>query len=210
MVYWLDEIERQEGRRKGSGSSSARVQDKKFRIQQNYAKNKEAYDTFMNKMLNLVSRVNNLPLEYREEFGKINGQQKDSKLDNHLTLFSSSRRMQKTEFKSILNPFKTVHYKHVRVIYFNVAKLLDKVEVEIYEELLEKKQRDGKIVPEHEDPHHNHKPHSDRDKFHEIFYYDIEKLTDELATQILDWLAFREEVNHIPIIYEGEPRFKES
>ena len=210
MVYWLDEIERHESRKKGSGSSSARVQDKKFRIGQNYAKNKNVYDGFMSKMVTLINRVNNLPIEYREEFGKINAQQKDSKLDNHLTIFSSSRRIEKTEFKSILNPFKTVHYKHVRVIYFNIAKLMDKVEVEIYEEMLEKKHRDGKIVPEHENPHHSQKPHSEKEKFHEIFYYDMDKLNDELTTKVLDWLAFREEVNKIPIVFEGEPRFKES
>jgi len=210
MAHWLDEIERQESRKRGSGSSSARVQDKKFRIQQNYLKNQEIYDGFMSHLLNLVDRVNSLPLEYREIFGKINGHTKDSKLDNHLTYFSSSCREQKTAFKSILQPFKTTHFKHVRVIYFMVAKHMDKVEVEIYEELLEKKRHDGKVIPEHEDPHHSHKPHSDKDKFHEIYYYEMDKLTHELALQIIDWLSFREEVQHIPIITEGEPRFKES
>ena len=160
-------------------------------------------------MQNLVNRVNNLPLIHRDVFGKINDQVKDSKLDNHLTLFSSSRRVERTEFKSLLKPFKSVHYKHVRVIYFNIAKLIDKVEVEIYEELLEKKRHDGKVIPEHEDPHHSHRPHSDKDKFHQIYYYDMDKLTDELAIKILDWLAFHEDINHIPIIHDGEPRFKD-
>jgi hypothetical protein len=209
MAHWLDEIERQESRRKGSASSSARVQDKKFRIQQNYAKNKKVYDEFIGKLVNLINRVNNLPLVHREIFGKINHHHKDTRLDNHLYFFSSSRRIEKTEFKNILHPFKTVHYKHVRVIYFNVAKLMDKVEVEIYEEMLEKKRHDGKVIPEHESPHQSHKPHSDRDKFHEIFYYEMEKLNDELAVKIIDWLAFHEEVAHIPIVSEGEPRFKE-
>ena len=209
MTHWLDEIERQESRRKGSGSGSARVQDKKFRIQQNYQKNKDAYDGFISKLQSLVSRVNTLPMEHREVFGKINEKLKDTRLDNHLSYFSSSRRAEKTEFKSILNPFKTVHYKHVRVIYFNIAKLMDKIEVEIYEELLEKKRHDGQVIPEHESPHQSHKPHSEKDKFHEIYYYEMDKLTDELAIRIIDWLAFHEEVNHIPIVHDGEPRFKE-
>jgi hypothetical protein len=209
VAHWLDEIERQESRRRGSGSASARVQDKKFRIQQNYIKNKDIYEGFISKVQSLVNRVNNLPLEYRDVFGKINDQQKDSKLDNHLYLFSSSRRIEKTEFKGILHPFKSVHYKHVRVIYFNIAKLMDKVEVEIYEEMLEKKRHDGKVIAEHEDPHQAHKPHSEKDKFHEIYYYDMGRLNDELAIKIIDWLAFREEVNKIPIIQEGEPRFKD-
>jgi hypothetical protein len=207
MAHWLDDIERQESRKKGSGSASARIQDKKFRIQQNYIKNKAVYDSFVEKMMNLVKRVNDLPIEHREEFGKIDAQQKESKLDNHLTLFSSSRRIHKTAFKSILHPFKSVHYKHVRVVYFNIAKHMDKVEIEIYEELLEKKRHDGKVIPEHEDPHHVHRPHTEKDKFHEIYFYDMEKLTQEL--KIIDWLTFHEEVQHIPIVTEGEPRFKE-
>ena len=209
MPHWLDEIERQESRKRGSASSSARVQDKKFRIQQNYTKNQVIYDGFIAKMQGLVSRVNNLPIAHREIFGKINEHEKNSKLDNHLTVFSSSRRVEKTEFRGILHPFSTIHYKHVRVIYFNVAKLMDKVEVEIYEELLEKKRRDGQIVEEHEDPNHVRKPHSDKDKFHEIYYYDMSGLDEELALRIIDWLAFHEEVSHIPIVVDGEPRFNE-
>jgi hypothetical protein len=209
VAHWLDEIERQESRRKGSAANSARVQDKKFRIQQNYQKNKEKYDGFVGMLQALVKRVNNLPLEHREVFGKINEKAKDTRLDNHLSYFSSSRRIEKTEFKNILHPFKTVHYKHVRVIYFNIAKLMDKVEVEIYEELLEKKRHDGQIIPEHEDPHHAHKPHSESGKFHEIYYYEMTNLTQELATKIIDWLAFHEEVHHIPIVHDGEARFKE-
>lgn len=209
MAHWLDDIERQESRKKGSASGSARVQDKKFRIQQNYQKNKEIYDGFISKLLAVAERVNNLPIEYREIFGKINVKQKQSKLDNHLSYFSSSRRTEKTEFKNLLHPFKTIHYKHVRVIFFNVAKIMGKIEVEIYEELLEKKRHDGKVIEEHENPKDFHKPHSETDKFHEIYYYEMDKLDDELALKIIDWLVFREEVDHVPIVHEGEPRFKE-
>ena len=209
VPHWLDEIEQQESRRKGSASGSARVQDKKFRIRQNYQKNKDAYDGFIGKLQSLVNRVNLLPMEHREVFGKINEKIKDTRLDNHLSNFSSSRRIEKTEFKNILHPFKTIHYKHIRVIYFNVAKLMDKVEVEIYEELLEKKRHDGQVIPEHVSSHQSHKPQSEKEKFHEIYYYEMVQLTDELAIRIIDWLAFHEEVEHIPIVHDGEPRFEE-
>jgi hypothetical protein len=209
VSHWLDDIERLESRKKGSASGSARVQDKKFRIQQNYQKNKEIYEAFISKLQSVIERVNNLPMSYREVFGKINIKQKDTRLDNHLNYYSSSRRTEKTEFKNILHPFRTVHYKHVRVIFFNVAKLMDKVEVEIYEELLEKKRRDGQIIEEHENPKDFRKPHSEKDKFHEIYYYEMSRLDDELTLRIIDWLVFREEVNQIPIVTEGEPRFKD-
>ncbi|MBW6459975.1 MAG: hypothetical protein K0B08_05320 [Bacteroidales bacterium] len=208
-MHWLDEIEKRESRKRGSASGSARIQDKKFRIGQNYEKNREIYNGFMAKLEGLAERVNSLPMEHREVFGKVGFKLKDTKLKNHLFYLSSSRRMQKTEFKSLLRPLRTVHYKHIRVIYFNVAKLMDKVEIEIHEEYLEKKRRDGKVIPEHENPKGFHKPQSDRNKFHEIYYYEMEKLTDELAYQIIDWLAFREEVDHIPVVTEGEARFKE-
>lgn len=208
MSHWLDEIERLESRKHRSASDSARIQDKKFRIGQNYEKNREAYDGFMIKLHGLVERVNNLPMEYREVFGKISSREKDSKLDNHLHFFSSSRRIQKLQFKSFLQPLKNVHYKHIRVIYFNVAKIMDKVEVEILEEFLEKKRRDGKIIPEHELGKGHKKPESDHDKYHEIFYYDIQKLDEALAYSIIDWLAFKDNVEHLPIVQEGEPRFE--
>jgi hypothetical protein len=209
MSHWLDDIERLESRKKGSASGSARVQDKKFRIQQNYQKNKEDYEAFISKMHGLIDRVNSLPLQYREVFGKINIKQKETRLDNHLNYYSSSQRTEKTEFKNLLHPFKTVHYKHVRVIFFNVAKLMDKVEVEIYEELLEKKRRDGKVIEAHENSKDFHKPHSERGKFHEVYYYEMDRLDEDLALKIIDWLVFREEVGHIPIVTGGEPRFKE-
>jgi hypothetical protein len=209
VSHWLEDIERHESRKHGHASDSARIQDKKFRIQQNYDKNSQVYNDFIDRLHALTDRVNGLPLEYREEFGKINFKEKESKLNNHLKYFSSSRRTQKVEFKGWFSPFKNVHYKHVRLIYFNVAKLMDKVEVEIREEFLEKKRRDGQVVPEHENPKEFQKPHSERDKFHEIYYYDMEKLTDDLAYRILDWLAFKQNVDHIPIIVDGEARFKE-
>jgi hypothetical protein len=81
--------------------------------------------------------------------------------------------------------------------------------VEIYEELLENKRRDGQVVEELENPKDFHKPHSEKDKFHEIYYYEMDRLDDELTLRIIDWLVFREEVNQIPIVTGGEPRLKD-
>lgn len=208
MGHWLEDIERQESRKHRSARDSARIQDKIFRIAQNYEKNRDLYDSFIDKMNNLTERVNNLPMEYREDFNKIKAQSKESKLNNHLHYFSSSRRHYKMEFRGLFNPLKNIHYKHVRLIYFNVAKVMDKVEVEIREEYLEKKRRDGQVIPEEGERNKSRKPSAiENDKFHQIYYYDMEKLTPELALKIIDWLAFKEELHHIPIIAEGEERF---
>jgi hypothetical protein len=209
LTHWLEELERKENRRRRSASDSARVQDKKFRIKQNYDKNKQTYDGFIRKIFDLAERVNTLPTEHREDFGKINAKKKQTKLNNKLSYFSSSRRVQKTEFRGILNPFKTVHYKHIRVIFFNIAKVMDKIEVEIKEEYLEKKRKDGKITDD--DVRHDHvKPKNDRkDKFHQIYYYDVNNLTDDFAFKIIDWLAFHENLDHLPVVHDGEKRFED-
>ena len=86
---------------------------------------------------------------------------------------------------------------------------MDKVEVEVLEEFLEKKRRDGKVVPEYESGKGFKKPESDNNKFHEIFYYQMDKLDETLAYQVIDWLAFRENVEHLAVVHEGEPRFEE-
>lgn len=209
MGHWLDDIESQEKKKSRSASSSARVQDKKFRIQQNYEKNKKLYDGFIEKLNELVDRVNELPVEHREVFGKISSKEKQSKLDNKLHYFSSSRRKTKVQFKNLLRPLSNVHFKHVRLIYFNVAKIMDKVEIEIKEDLLEKKRKDGKLDTDL-DKHKSKKPREeDREGFHNVYYYDMNLLTDELAYKIIDWLAFHEDLGHLPVIHDGEPRFRD-
>ncbi len=210
MSHWLEEIERMESRKNRSASDSARIQDKKFRIQQNYQKNKIPYDSFIERLNKLVERVNDLPLEHREVFGKLTAKSRISKLDNHLNYFSSSRKIHKVEFRSIINPLKNIHYKHIRVIFINVAKIMDKVEVEILEVFQEKKVHDGKLISEEDKNKHNPgKPRSDKNKFHEIYYYDINNLSDELGLKIIDWLTFHVNLEELPIVKDGELRFKD-
>jgi hypothetical protein len=205
MGHWLEDIENQEARKRRSARDSARVQDKIFRIKQNYDKNKDLYDRFIKKMEGLIERVNNLPMEHREEFGKLKFEAKRSKLSNHLYNFASSKRVQKMQFGGLLRPLKNVHYKHVRVIYVNVAKLMGKVEFEIKEELLEKKRQDGKVIPE-ETSKSRRRPEDKSDRFHEFYYYDMEELNDEFALKIIDWLTFHENLEALPIIRNGELR----
>jgi len=209
MGHWLDDIEQQENKKKRSAASSARVQDKKFRIQQNYEKNKGLYDAFVQKLFSLVDRVNDLPLEHREIFGKIAAKSKQSRLDNHLFYFSSSRRMVKMEYGGLLRPLKNAHYKHLRIIYFNIAKIMDKVEIEVNENFLEKKRKDGTLDSGETGKRVRKPKGEERDSFHQIYYYDMDNLTDEFAMKIIDWLAFHEDINCLPVIHNGEQRFKD-
>lgn len=203
MTHWIEKAERTGKTKSQPSVDSARNEDKKFRIRQNYQKNRAVYDAFVSKMNSLVDRVNQLPIEHREEFGKINSSEKKSHFDNKLWHFTSSRRYTKRVFKSLLQPYKTTHFKHVRVIYFNVAKVMDKAEVEIKEEHLEKKRLDG-ILVDSED--HSFRKRKGMSRFHNIYYFPIDRLNDDLAFHIVDWLAFHENMDHLPFAREGEER----
>ena len=110
MAHWIEKAERADKNNKKPSGENAQVQDKKFRIRQNYQKNKAIYDGFIRKMNNLVDRVNQLPAEHREEFGKLNSSEKKSHLDNKLWHFSSSKRYSKRVFKGVFKPFKDTHF----------------------------------------------------------------------------------------------------
>ena len=203
MSHWIEDAEKRGKNIDKPSGDSARIQDKKFRIRQNYQKNKPIYDGFIKKMNSLIDRVNQLPIEHREEFGKINSSEKKSHLDNKLWHFSSSRRYHKRVFKSLLQPFSSAHFKHVRLIYFNVAKLPDKAEVEIREEHLEKKRLDGMLV---DSEHSSFKEKKGMPRLRKIYYYPMDRLNDDLAFRIVDWLAFHEGIEHLPFLKDGEER----
>lgn len=196
MAHWLEEAERKIHRREKRPSESVRIQEKKFLIQQNYEKNKEVYDGFINKLKELVERVNNLPMEMRDPFGHMDAVEKESKLDNHLVYFSSKVRIRK---KTILPKFpfiKFTNFKHIRVIYFCVSKYTGKVEVEVKENFLKKTRKDGHVDDAPKHPHHREE--DDQDNMDIIFLWDMEKLDNELAYKIIDWLAFKEELSYLP------------
>lgn len=204
MVHWLEDLERKD-RHKKQPSNSLRHQDKAFRIKQNYDKNHLVYKRFISEVTSLANRVNNLPLEHRKVFSKINVKEKRLKLNNRLNYFSSSHRLSKTEFSGIFHPFRKVHYKHIRVIFFKLSKIMDKVEVEVKEEYLEKKLRDGKL----DDSTHQDSKKNQKGRFHQVYYYEISNLTNEFAVHIIDWLAFQEDVHHLPVLNDGELKPRE-
>lgn len=200
MSHWIDDIERKQDKGKYSRKESIRLQDKKFRIRQNYQKNKAAYDNFIHKLTELTERINRLPLQHREPFGQINSTQRETRIDNKLFYLTSSRRFEKRYFKNIFFPFKKGHFKHVRIIYFTVAGKMDKCEVEIKEDYLEKKRVDGKIIPAREKAEQGRR----KSRFHKTYHFPMDQLTDDVAYRVVDWLAFHEERQHMPFIPAGK------
>ncbi len=87
MINWLEEAEQELDKKKGSKKHSARILDKKFRIQENYKKNNDKYDEFIAKLNELVDRVNNLPIEKKQPFGYINSKEKKIETKQSFKLF---------------------------------------------------------------------------------------------------------------------------
>ncbi|HSG67141.1 MAG TPA: hypothetical protein VK994_00445, partial [Bacteroidales bacterium] len=110
MSHWLEEAE---NRKKSIESDSAvdKVKKKKKAIRENYDANREYYDRFVKNLESLALRINDLPKEYREDYGKVNFNFKDSKLDNQLFYLSTSRRIQKRLYRSLLTYFKKYTFK---------------------------------------------------------------------------------------------------
>lgn len=190
MSNWLEEAERRSRMRETQGQSE-RLQVRIDRIKENYLKNQATFDTFLQNLKNLVTRVNNLPQEFRAPFGKISNRNKSTRLNNHLHILSSSQRLRKRkagDFWSLIFPS---HFKHIRVVFVSVSKHADKADLEIKESMLEKKRfrLDSKPTTSPGD-----KKHVDL-----VIHIGMEELNKDLAQSLLDFLAFRCELKDIPI-----------
>ncbi len=200
MPHWLEEAEREEQRKRERPSrESAKVQDKIFRIRENYKANKKAYEDFIDYFFDLCSRANTLPAEKKLPWNQIDFKQKESKLDNHLYYASTSESLDKI-VKTTAFPFiKRQHYKHARSVHFNISKKMDFAEVEIRDDYLAKTRlrtddKDKEKILDDGFP-----------RLKVVFEYEIAHLNRELAINILDWLAFKKDVTSLPF---GEEHFK--
>lgn len=200
MPHWLEEAEREEQRKKERPSrESAKVQDKIFRIRQNYEANKETYENFIAYFFDLLERANNLPHEKKLPWVQIYFKMKESKLDNHLYYAETSETIDKI-VKTRSFPFiKRQHFKHLCSVHFNVSKKMDFAEIEIRDDYLAKtrlKSTDG----EHSDIYDD-----GFKKVKVVFEYEMSKLDKNLGISLLDWLTFKAGVNTLPF---SEEHFK--
>lgn len=199
MSHWLEEAEREEQRKRERPSrESAKVQDKIFRIRKNYEANKESYEGFIDYFFDLCTRANNLPAEKKIPWKQIDFRKKESKLENHLYYASTSESLDKM-VKTRSFPFlKRQHYKHLRSVHFNISKKMDYAELEIRDDYLAKTRlksnNDREIIIDDGFP-----------RVKVVFEYKISRLNKDLALKILDWLAFKTNVNTLPF---GEEHFK--
>jgi hypothetical protein len=199
MGHWLEEAENSRKKsRHSSGSMRQRIARKKEAIGANYEKNKEHYDKFVGYLHHLIKRVNELPEEHREPFRKIAAASKKTKLNNHLNIFSSSRREEKYNFLAFIW-LKPTHAKQIRVFYIYVSRETDYVNFEIKENYLTRKRisETGKSSGDE-----SKKSAHSKDRVHVIFNFPVSKLNDAAARQIIDWLTFREQLQDLPFWVE--------
>lgn len=195
MGHWLEDAEKRQSKtRKRTSAFIEKIERKKALIRNNYEQNAEQYDGFIRTMQQLIKRVNDLPESLRQPFQKLNWIEKKSKLNNRLYVFSSSRRYKKRS-SSFFNWFKLLHTKHIRVLYVFISKDMNFVDFEIKENYL--------IRERLKDKHKSNsgtngkKPHG-KDRLHAIYKIPFSELTYETGMQIIDWLAFKKDLNECP------------
>lgn len=184
MENWLEEIEGREHKKATlSEKAKQRILAKKEKVALNYITNGSVYDIFINKVNELVTRVNNLPEEERQDFIEIDSRNKKTEFENHLHIFSSSKRVFLIKKRFYLFGNKNYRFKYIRIIYFNISKDLDKVEIEIKEKYLPK----------------GHKRKYLKEDIHRLYKLNFDVLDDQLAYQIINWLAFKNDVSNLSV-----------
>ncbi len=192
MNHWLDKVEsRRQKASLGKNALKQKIEQKKAEIAANYEQHKAQYDSFVSTLHDLVKRANELPEKHRHPFRKINASKKKDKLNNQLSIFSSSKRDQNY---SLLSFFKPQHSKHIRVFYVHVSKRSGIANLEVKENfLLRKRINDDEKLRSHEQK----KEAGSTDRIHVLMRFAMKDLNKEVAYQILDWLAFKSDLEKL-------------
>ncbi len=179
---WLEEIEGKAKKKKAlTEKAKQRVEQKRLKVAANFQKNGEIYLDFISKLKELINRVNNLSEEERAEFIEIDSRYKITEFDNHLYIFSASKRVYIEKFKIFIIKKKKYRFKYARVIYFDISKELDKVEIEIKE----------KYIPK------GHKRNYKLEDINKLYKVSFDKLNSDFASKIISWLAFKNSVEQL-------------
>lgn len=179
MGHWLEEIENQaEKQHNNSEKAHNRIEERKQKVILNYEANKTVYDSFIAEMNSFVDRVNKLPEDQRVDFEEIDRKYKSTIFNNKLNIYSSSKRVEIRKRRGLLRGYKNYRYKYIRVIYFSIAKEYGKVEIEIKEKYLPK----------------GHRKTHKAGTIKKLFKSNFSVLTHELCLELIDWLAFKDEI----------------
>ena len=191
MSHWLDAEEQSHSTNTKGHKHSLR--DKVGEVENNYAQVSGKYKDFLEDLYNLIDRVNSLPLVSRADFGSIDGREKDSKLNNCLNIFSSSRRKYNASFLDFLHFSKKRRYKNIRVAFFNVSTRQGMIDVEVKERTLLRLSHEVDKPAENADRGVNRQAHI-------VTSLPVEMLDHDFALGVIDWLAFKQDSTNSTII----------
>jgi len=203
--HWLFDAE-QDQQKKKSYTESAGFLDRKMRIKKNYEANKDDYESFIELLSGLIDRVNSLPLDKREPFGHIDTIVKETKLENRTINYRTSQRFEKLLTSKmfdrllnfdLLNLNKPSNFKHIRTLYVSVSSKMGMIGLELKEEV----QLKQKVVVD-EDLVEEKDFFKDKNRLHDYFNWEIDKLDQKFALKIIDWLAFKCESKDLPFFRE--------
>jgi hypothetical protein len=198
MSNWIEEAENKNRPSAGSEVLKGKIRKRKAAVRQNFEANKLAYESFINELRHLVDRVNNLPIEHRREFGKIKLNAKKSKLDNGLYYITSSRSVKKRIFISLTSLFNKSDFKNIRAGYFTISRHEGMTDVEIKENLLLKVRMKSNSGNERV----MKLKKKDWGRRNKLFRMNMERLNNDLAMEIIDWIAFKREMEEISFFTE--------
>jgi len=187
MPHWLEEAEKRQYAEKEVVSGADRIRNRYNKIQENVTKNGKQFDDFTKDVHELIARVNNLPDTQDRPFNRMEAREKDSKLINHLNIFSGSRRIYRRKFWGLLPFLESFRFKHLRVIFINVSGKEGMCELELKENIL---LRETKGIERNSKRKH----FGSSGRLHVIYPFPINKLDHELALEIIDWLAFTKDI----------------
>ncbi|MDY0104682.1 MAG: hypothetical protein RBS07_17245 [Lentimicrobium sp.] len=190
MSHWLD-AEEQKLHTEDKGHLA--LKNKRVEIEGNFVLVSAQYNAFIEDLYQLLNRVNDLPLESRTEFGSIEGREKETKLNNHLNIFSSSRRKYRISFFDFFRFFKRKKYKNIRVVYIYVSSHQGKINIEVKERTLMRLSM-GVDKPEGDEGRRVKR------QGHVVASLPVEMLDHEFALDIIDWLAFKKDSANSPAI----------
>ncbi len=187
MPHWLEEAEKRQYADKETHAGADRIKNRYLKVQENVAKYGKQFDDFTKDLHELVARVNNLPDIEDRPFNRMEAREKDSKLFNHLNIFSGSKRIYQRKFWGLLPFLDSFRFKHLRILFINISGKEGMCEIELKENILLREsigsERNGR-----------RKHYGKSGRLHVIYPFQISKLDHELALEIIDWLAFTKDI----------------
>ncbi len=196
MSHWLEEAERKISQDDEKLSLENKLKARKEGIRINYLENKAYYDGFISQLEEISVRINELPLEYRMVFGKLNFNSKESSLGNKLYYITSSQRIKKRLYKGVLNFFKKHHFKYIRVAYFTVSRHPGLIDIELKENLLLR----FRMKANGDRKKSSIRKNKQGDKKDQLIRLNMKEMSKEKAMEIIDWLVFKKEMEEISFL----------